>query len=429
MKIALLGYGVEGQSAYEYLSRHYSDAEFVVYDEQTSAKAPIPEGVKFRGGVKDFHDIDADLVMRTPPIAPDRISTRGKISSTTALFFEQCPAPIIGVTGSKGKGTISSLIAHILQTSGKTVHLVGNIGVASLAELDEIQPHDIVVFEMSSFQLWDMQLSPKVAVVGMIEPDHLDIHASFEEYIAAKQNIARWQTTEDAIVYHPTNQYSEKIAQCSPGKKVRYATPEGAYIRDDNLFINDQKICSVKEIIIPGQHNLENICAALTASWVYVQDVAAAHKAITTFKGLPHRIEFVRELNGVKYYDDSFASAPSATVVAVQAFVEPKIVILGGYDKKVDLEPMVKNLVGQNIKKILLIGQTGPRLAELFRQYDKAEWIDELGTATMETIVQRAKGRAAASDIVLLSPSCASFDMFRNFKERGEQFQAAVNAL
>lgn len=429
MKIALLGYGVEGESAYKYYSHMQPNAEFVVYDNASSPKHDIPDGVEFIGGVESFHDVDADIVVKTPAIAPSQVSSRGEITSVTREFFDKCPAKIIGVTGTKGKGTTASLITKMLQVAGKKVWLVGNIGTPALDILDDIQPDDIVVYELSSFQLWDLEKSPHIAIVLLIEDDHLNVHSSMDDYAEAKANIARYQQADDHIIYHPSNQISAEIAKYSQGSKQRYGTPEGAFVEDQDITIAGQKICSTGEVGLLGTHNLENICAALTAAWYYTQDINAIAKAIKDFKGLPHHTEKVHELGGVSFYDDSFSSAPTATIAAIKSFENPEIVIIGGVDRGSDFNNLVQAIVAQkNVKKIILIGETTPHIANLLKSAHETRFeIDE--TKEFERIVQRANQLAVSGDIVLLSPGCASFDMFTNFYERGDKFQELVKSL
>ena len=426
-KVAIIGLGVEGRSAYRYFAAQ--GAEITVFHKERPAD--LPADVKV---VEEAHATELfgyDVVVRSPAVPPSSIHTDGRVTTVTKEFFAVFdPTRIIGVTGSKGKGTMSALIAGMLEAAGKRVHLAGNIGVPTLDLLPDIRDGDYVVLEMSSFQLWDMETSPHIAVIGMITPDHLDVHKDFDEYISAKANIARYQKPEDIIIYHPTNVHSKWIADQSPAAtKLRYDTPEAAHIEHDSIVIAEQKICKVSDVQIPGQHNLENICAALTAAWQVTQDAEALGRAIREYKGLEHRIEFVRNVEGVDFYDDSFAASTSAAVVAAQAFAAPKVMILGGYDRGIDLEPMVKELATTNIRKVLLIGQTAPRLAELFEAAGKRELTEQLGTSGMADIVKRAQEIAQKGDVVVLSPGSASFDMFKDYKDRGDQFKEAVRAL
>lgn len=452
MKVAIAGFGVEGEANFQYWSQ--LGAEIVIFDEKELADAP--EGVEVVVGENIFQAIDEygqfDLVIRTAGLAPRRITTKAKVWSATNEFFAKCPSKnIIGVTGTKGKGTTCSLITEILKTAHKTVHLVGNIGQPALSVLDQIQPEDIVIFELSSFQLWDLEKSPHIAVVLMIEPDHLNVHKDMEDYIAAKANIVKYQTEEDVVVYHPTNKLSQVIAEESDGKKIKYNSDDGSHIiipaqaaihkadwisnqvwdegKDEWVVIEDQLICKTGDVGLIGEHNLENICAAITAAWQYTQDIKAINKAVMSFTGLPHRLEFVAEVEGVKYYDDSFSSAPGALAAAIKSFKQPEILIAGGFDRGLDYTEMTRAIAEQqNLKKVLLIGQTAEKIAENL-QREGFEIFDILTEKDMKQIVEKAAGEAESGEVVILSPGCASFDMFKDFKDRGQQFQAAVRGL
>lgn len=425
--VAILGYGLEGECMYEYFTK--KGATVTIVDQSETPSRPIPEGAKTILGENALDSLASfDIISRTPPFRPDAIPNGPIVTSLTIEFFKVCPAPIIGVTGTKGKGTTSTLIARILEQAGHKVHLVGNIGVPALTVIDDITADNIVVSELSSFQLWDMKQSPETAVILMISEDHMDVHRDMHEYITAKSAIAAYQNVDEVAIVHPTNPYTAEAAQHAQGKVIHYLTPEGAYIDDEVIRIAGNTISRVDEVGLIGAHNLENITAAITAAWHYTQDVAAISQAVKNFKGLEHRIEFVAEVNGIKFYNDSYSSALTATMAAVSAFKEPITLILGGYDKKVHYDELVQFLADKNIHEVLLIGQTGPRIAEAFDNigYKNYELIQETQLAT---IVAHAANKSEPGGIVLLSPGHASFDMFKNFKERGEQFKAAVKDL
>jgi UDP-N-acetylmuramoylalanine--D-glutamate ligase len=428
VKVAIVGFGVEGQSAYRYLSAQ-ADVDITVYHKDRPADLPADVKVVEEANASEL--MGFDVVFRSPPVRPDSLHTDGRVTTVTEEFISLFGTErFIGVTGSKGKGTMSALVHAMLDTAGKRVHLAGNIGLPALDLLPDLKDGDYVVLELSSFQLWAMQKSPHIAIVGMITPDHLDVHGDFDDYINAKANIARHQTSEDVIVYHPTNEHSKWIADQSPAAiKLRYATPEAAHIEDGYFVIAEQKVCKISDVQIPGKHNLENICAALTAAWQVTQDTEALARAIREYKGLEHRIEFVRNIGGVDYYDDSFAASTSAAVVAAQAFEAPKVMVLGGYDRGIDLSEMVDELAQTNLRKVLLIGQTAPKLHELFAAAGKGDLVEELGAASMTDIVAKAQAAAQKGDVVVLSPGSASFDMFKDYKVRGNQFKEAVRAL
>jgi UDP-N-acetylmuramoylalanine--D-glutamate ligase len=426
MKIAIAGYGTEGVSNYAYFS-NADDTQVVIVDEQDVINAPVDASVITGEGA--FGRLKGyDMVVRTAGLAPRKIVTDGKIWSATNEFFERCPAPIIGVTGSKGKGTTSSLIAALLRAGGETVHIVGNIGVPALDVLDDIKKDDVVVYELSSFQLWDIERSPQVAVILMIEPDHLDVHADFDEYVAAKANIVRHQMVGDLAVYNAQNDISTDIVNGTAGLKLGFPSVESAHVHNDYFYYGDTKLCSIDMLKLPGVHNLDNACAAIDAAWRWVQDGDTIAKGLASFTGLPHRLRFVRSVDGVAYYDDSIATTPGSAIAAMHAFSQPKVVILGGSSKGADFGEVAKVALESGVKKAILIGQEAPKIKALLDMQGVA--VLDLGTnVSMADIVSAARREATEGDVVILSPACASFGMFKNYADRGDQFIAAVQAL
>lgn len=456
MKIIIAGYGVEGISNLIYFRQKFPDAEFVVADERPADKLPtIPDGVKLISGKNAFSEQlgDTDLVVRTASLPPRNIKTNGKIWSATNEFFDKCPAPIIGVTGTKGKGTTCSLIASILQQAGQTVHLVGNIGVPALDVLPKIKKTDIVVYELSSFQLWDLEKSPHIAVVLMIEPDHLNVHTDFADYLNAKKNIRRHQRLGDVCLYHPTNKYSQEVAtmpfdglldrqghamcECCGDDALdfaqRYAIPDDdqVYVRDGYFCVQSRQICSTSHLRLPGAHNLENACAAMSAVTelpITVTDEQYA-AGLESFTGLPHRLKFVAEKSGVKYYDDSISTTPGSAIAALKAFTEPKILILGGSDKGAEYAELAQEIARQQMRAVIVNGANASEIIEILHKNKASCQVVQLEMATMPTVVEAAANQAQSGDVVILSPAAASFDMFKSYNDRGEQFVAAVEKL
>ena len=436
MKIAIAGYGAEGESNYNYWDT--PENQVVIVDESEPSR-PVPVDASVIVGEDAFSKLEGyDLVIRTAGLAPRKIKTDGKVWSATNEFFAMCPAPVIGVTGSKGKGTTSSLIASILRAAGRNVHLVGNIGVPALDVLPDIQPDDIVVYELSSFQLWDVEKSPHVAVVLMIEPDHLDVHLDMDEYVNAKANIRRYQTCDDVCLYHPTNEHSRRIAMTDIGISseaqdaiCRYAIEDDGqvYVENDTFMIRGESICSVGALQLPGKHNIENACAAISAALAAENiDKDAIEQGLRDFTGLAHRLKLVREINGVKYYDDSIATTPGSAIAAMRAFEQPKILILGGSSKGASFDELATLASQSNVKTAVLIGDEADKIEGALKQAGVQSI--NLGTdVIMSEIVATASQQAVSGDVVILSPSCASFGMFKNYSDRGDQFIAAVNAL
>jgi UDP-N-acetylmuramoylalanine--D-glutamate ligase len=426
MKVAIAGYGAEGQSSYQYFVTK-GDEVTIVAPKLSSDFMP-PNDANVLVGADVYKKLQGfDIVMRTPPLNPSSIVTDGKIWSQTNEFFAHCPAPIIGVTGTKGKGTTASLVASILRASGMKVHLLGNIGVAPLSVLGEILPSDVVVFELSSFQLWDAEKSPELAVVVMVEPDHLDIHDSLEDYIDAKGRIALFQHESDKVIYHPTNLLSRQVAEQGKGQKKRYAVKDDneVYIENGFFMKENHSICSVDALKIPGVHNQENACAAISAALAFGAQVGFVEAGLAAFHGLPHRLRYVRTYKGVDYYDDSIATTVGSSLAALDSFDGKKIIILGGSDKGVAYDSLIDACHNKNVH-VISIGETGRHIAQLCRKKrvacDRVEGL-------MPAVVRHASRIARAGDTVILSPASASFDQYKSYTDRGEKFVAAVEGL
>lgn len=428
MKVAVAGFGAEGQANNAYFLKQGHDITIV--DERDLSPINLPYGAKSILGKDAFSKLEGfDMVVRTAGLNPSKIKTDGKIWSGTNEFFAKCPAPIIGVTGSKGKGTTASLITAILRAAGYKVHLVGNIGLPAITELENITSQDIVVYELSSFQLWDATRSPHVSVVLYIEPEHLDVHKNFSEYINAKANIATHQTPNDIVIYNAANPYAIKISRESSGAKIPFQHEKTAHVSDGFFWFGQTKLCPISTLLLPGEHNLDNACAAITAAWKWVKAPAVIAAGLSNFSGLPHRLKHVRTINNVAYYDDSIATTPGSAIAAIHAFEEPKILILGGSDKGADFKELAEEVSKTNVQTVILIGDQAPKIEKALKKA-KVKNIVNLGShVQMSDVVVRAHEIANDGIVVILSPACASFGMFKNYVDRGEQFIAAVNAL
>lgn len=407
MKIALLGYGKEGQAAEKYFKTHFN-AKCDIFENFT------PEEIKQR----DYSSYD--IILRSPSVPPLELSNE---SSLTRYFFDHCPCPIIGVTATKGKGTTCSFIKSILDSLGEDAYLVGNIGTPAIEVLNDLKSTSVVVYEMSSFQLWDLEKSPHIAVLGHLEPDHLNVHKDYVDYLNAKVNITRWQTADDYLIYYSKNPETAKIANTSKATKIPYPFE----VPDDIL----------EAIYLPGKHNQENAMAAIAAVASYKNtspDKFIREKkpeiitGLSNFRGLPHRLEFLRELNDVKYYDDNFSTNPSSTRVAVNSFPKNDLVlIIGGRDKTnyEDLPEIYEILKSPQIKKIILIGESGH---ELTKRYQDSRFTT---AKSLEQAVDIAKSTAETlkNAVVIMSPAAASFDMFENVYDRGDKFKNLIATL
>lgn len=429
MNIAILGYGIEGESAYGYFRKKYPEADIIAYDNNDRPKKTLPADVTFVGGRNDFKGIVADIAVKTPAIPPWNVQVTGQVTTITREFMEVCPAKIIGVTGTKGKGTTASYIKSILDAAGKKTWLVGNIGLGALDVLEKIHPDDLVVFEMSSFQLWEIDTSPHIAVILGIEPEHLDVHKDMNDYVMAKANITKHQKTDDIVVYRLGNKYVEDIVGLSKAQKIAYPSDNGAHVKQGKFFYGEQELCSASAVRLPGEHNKENACAAISAVWPWVKEGRYIEQGIQSFDGLPHRLKYVRSVDGVDYYDDSIGTTPGSSIAALASFQQPKVIILGGSSKGADFYPLIKAIKSSDVRRVILIGSEGQKIEKLLKN-SGIECYTQLGSnVTMKDIVREAKTSAAAGDVVILSPACASFDMFKDYADRGNQYIAAVNNL
>jgi len=425
-KIAVIGEGMEGISSAKYLKE--KGADVTILDENQ--------------GENYLEELDKyDVVVRSPGVkisTLEKYVSREKITSQIKLFFDLCPSEIIGVTGTKGKGTTSALIYEMLKKQGIDAYLGGNIGVPPFEFLDKLSVQSKVVLELSSFQLMDLKKSPHIAVMLMITSEHLDWHSSVEEYIDAKRNLVRHQTKKDFAILNRDYPATNESDIHANGKffhvsREREAFDEGCFVRDDKIWLRvkdeETEIIDTNEILLPGKHNFENACAATMAA--YLAGVSRENIAfvLKNFKGLEHRLELVATINGVRYYDDSFSSTPETAIAAIQAFKEPEILILGGSSKNSDFTELGQIIAkAGNIGTIIGIGVEWEKIKAEIPAAEQPIPVIE-GAKDMFTIVQAAHKLAVPGDVVLLTPACASFDMFKNYKDRGNQFKEEVLKL
>lgn len=385
-----------------------------------------------------------DIIFRTPGLRYDHpqleaARARGAlVTSEMEMFFELCPCPIFGVTGSDGKTTTTTLIYEMLTAQGFRCHKGGNIGRPLLPEIENIQSKDIAVVELSSFQLHDMRHSPDVAVITNLSPNHLDYHTDMQEYVDAKKNIFLHQNPNDRFVYNYDNEISRKMVAASGRESalpfsISGASDRGVILRDGVIrYVDgdrDEAVLNVSDIRLPGRHNVENYMAAIGAVLDYV-DAENIALVARTFAGVEHRIEHVRTLRGVSYYNDSIASSPTRAIAGLRSFGVPLILIAGGYDKHLDYTEFGR-LVNERVKKLVLIGQTSDKIFNAVVGADNydPDGMDIVICSNFEQAVRAAAAEAKDGDVVILSPASASFDLFRNFAERGETFRRIVNEL
>lgn len=386
-----------------------------------------------------------DIIMRTPgyeyykPELQAALQAGTKVTSEVELFFELCPCEIVAVTGSDGKTTTTTLISKMFEAAGRKVFLGGNIGAALLPQLADVTPEAVAVVELSSFQLISMRVSPKVAVVTNVTPNHLDHHKDMQEYIDAKRNILLWQVPPCRAVLGFENEISRGMQKDCKGEQVWFTrlhgTDKGAFLResDDTLCYAENGVVTPilprAEVKLRGLHNVENLLAAIAAVWGRVP-VEAMRQVGSTFTGVEHRIEPVRTLDGVTYYNDSIASSPTRTIAGLRSFNQKIILIAGGYDKKIPYEPLAPEILA-HVKTLVLMGATGPRIEAAVRgcaDFDESA-LTILHADSMQHAVELARGAAQPGDVVSLSPASASFDLYPNFEVRGRDYKNIVNNL
>ncbi len=402
-------------------------------------------GVRLQLGQDYLKSLRQDVVFRTPGLRPDvpellDAAAHGSvITSEMEVFFEVCPCPIVAVTGSDGKTTTTTIIGELLKRAGKTVFLGGNIGHPLLTEAGEMKPDDIAVLELSSFQLLTMtRRSPHIAVVTNLAPNHLDVHNSMGEYITAKENIFLHQSAMDRVVLNADNAITSALAADPHGQLTwfsRQSEPKGdaVFLRGDTIYLRDgggeRAILRRKDILLPGDHNVENYMAAIAAVRDFVPaDVIRTFAA--QFSGVEHRIELVRTLRGVRYYNDSIATSPSRCIAGLRSFDRKVILIAGGYDKHIPFDVLGPAFV-EHVKTLVLCGATAEKLRQVTEEapgYEPGK-PEIVMTGDFREAVEAASARAAEGDIVTLSPACAAFDRFANFMERGKAFKQIVNDL
>lgn len=441
-KIAILGFGIEGRAIAKYFKGHMRFPNITVCDQNENIE--IPAGVKSQLGHHYLQDIQGfDLIFRSPGISclkREIIQARKRgqtVTSLTQYFFDHCPGKIIGVTGTKGKGTTATLIAKILSAAGFDTHLGGNIGDPPLNFLDKLRPTSWTVLELSSFQLQDLTRSPHIAVVLNVTQEHLDYHRSTKEYREAKNAMVVYQKKTDFVIVNEDYRTSQHYATKTPAKQFTISRKgkvrQGAYFKNGKIFFNNTVIMTASEAGLLGAFNLENILPAVTVAGILKINPSMIKKVVKEFRGLPHRLEWVGEKDGVNYYNDSFSTTPETTMAAIGAFKTPLILIVGGSEKHSNFLKLAQTVIhARHIKKVIFLGNQAAK--RLKREIQKAKKLKSFRDAplifsdamSMQEALLSAKRDAMPGDTVLLSPACASFDLFKNYKERGDIFRNLV---
>ena len=447
-KVAIIGLGVSNKPLIEYL--YNLGAKITVFDNREQEKIDediwskvVEYNLQYSLGEDYLKKLKGfDFIFRSPSCRPDlpeiqeEIKRGAILTSEIELVLKFTPSKTIGITGSDGKTTTTSLIYEILKRKYKCF-LGGNIGKPLFTQISEMRPEDIVVLKLSSFQLMNMELSTDIAVVTNISPNHLNVHNDYKEYIDSKANIFKYQKENGILIINYDNNITKDFAKIANGKVVyfsRQAKLPNGVIYDNGVIKyceNDLRrhIISKRDIKIRGMHNIENICAAIAATSTLVEPEEQA-RAIAEFTGVEHRLEFVRELDRVKWYNDSIASSPNRTIAGLNSYDEKIVLIAGGRDKHLDYEPLAKPII-ENVTTLIVMGETAEKIKNVVIRELEVEnkQMNIIRVNSVEEAVKKAKEIAQPNEIVLFSPASTSFDMFKNFEERGKKFKEEVNKL
>ena len=398
-------------------------------------------GCRLQLGEDYLKDLTADVIFRTPGLRPDvpelaaAVARGSALTSEMEVFFQVCPCEMIAVTGSDGKTTTTTIIAKLLEAAGRTVHLGGNIGRPLLCDTPDIAPTDLAVLELSSFQLMTMTSSPHVAVMTNLSPNHLDVHKDYVEYIAAKENIFTHQSAQDIAVFNADNEVTAALAKKALGRVRLFSrqreVADGVFLRGTSVVARsdgaERVVMDTSDIQLPGVHNIENYLAAIAAVDGMVPDEIIRDFA-RTFGGVEHRIELIRTLDGVRWYNDSIASSPSRTIAGLRSFPEKVVLIAGGKDKGISYDSLGP-VVNDHVKLLILCGATAGVIRRAVEQAPNYAGLEIFDVADYEEAAALARSRTQSGDVVILSPASTSFDRFANFMERGRVFKDVVNRL
>ena len=444
-KVSVIGIGVSNIPAIIYL--HRLGANIVARDKKDEIPNELKEleNIKFVLGEDYLKDLkESDYIFRSPGVKPstpeivEAVENGVILTSEMETFIHLTDATVIAITGSDGKTTTTTLTSLFLKEAGKKVYVGGNIGTPLLDKVEEITENDYVVLELSSFQLMTMNEKIDRAAITNVAPNHLDYHKDYEEYIEAKANIFKMQEESGILVLNEDNEFTTRYEAQAKGKVRKFSLEKqvenGVYYSNgeiiSNVNGNYEKIMDTKDIKIVGMHNVANICTAACL----VIDICgkdAIKNVAMTFGGVEHRMELVREVNGVKWYNDSIASSPSRTIAGLKAFKQKIVLIAGGYDKHIPYDVMGEYLVDK-VKLMILVGTTAPKIKEAAQKEAKRRGVEIMPIVELDNLkdaVEYAKDNTVSGDIVAMSPASASFDLYKNFMVRGEYFKELVNEL
>ncbi len=413
MKIAILGFGREGKSLLGFIKKNNPKSDVKILDRKFD-----------KNYLKKLHNFD--IVYRSPgvpynlPEIKKALRSGVKFYSATAIFFEEARGRVIGITGTKGKGTTATLLYKILKTCKKPVYLAGNIGKPALEILPKINKKSIVILELSSFQLQDLKVSPEIAVVLETFPDHMDSHKNLREYFDAKTNIAKWQKKSDKIFYFDDNRWSKWIAQKSRAKKI-------------SVSARNFKLFKLGDLKMPGEHNLKNAVMATIVALSLGCPKNKIFKVVKNFQGNEHRLELVKKIKGISFYNDSASTNPQTAAAAIHAFKAPMILIGGGKDKGLNYSPLAKTLKNSNTNLVILFGENKRKIQKtILKSGVQIKLVKDLKTAVnlayknAKKIINKSANQLIT---IIFSPASASFDMFKDYQDRGEKFKELVRKL
>lgn len=430
-KILILGFGKEGQDTFRFLRKLFPKKEIAIADKDekiisqvfssrgkygSDKKVKLYLGKKYLEAIKNY-----DLIIKSPgiPIHLPEIKKayqEGKITSQTEIFFENCPGKIVGITGTKGKSTTASLIYKILKEGGIKAHLVGNIGKPVLNLLLKSTSSDVYVYELSSHQLANLKKSPQIAVFLNIYPEHLDYHGNFQEYLKAKQNITRYQRKEDYFIYNFENPWIRKTAKITKAKKIPLKN-----------YSNVLKNIGISKIPLLGKHNLLNVAAAIEVGKIFKIPKEKIKKAIENFKPLPHRLEFVGKVKGIKFYNDALSTIPETTIAALDSLGnDVETIFLGGFDRGLDFKNLARRILKSKIKNLILFPTTGEKIWQEINSLKKNNKLRAFSVKEMKEGVKLAFQYTQKGKICLLSCASPSFGVFRDYKEKGNLFKKYI---